>query len=282
MQVESRVAIVTFATTEGESPFNNYSGQIQKLKYSSKYFGLDLFVYTFNDLKELISHTPFENFPFFRRGVGGWFWKPLIILDFMNRNNYDYVLYMDVDCVLLRDPQEVINSLDPETHLAGFKMAASLGDWTASRVLRRLDATELAPQNMWTAGILIIKNSSMAKSSLTLWLQKMVKPANLFDLPFEKDSNRHRHDQSIFSILIAQKKIEICDLGEGLFSNGLEATSKSSATAWVSTGLQDSGEDPLISNKLIVRLRNQIHYRRVQFSKLSFWAHYFFTPRRNR
>jgi hypothetical protein len=272
-----RIAVVTFATTSNERPFNDYSRQIENLRQSVTSFKLELFVYTFHDLKKLISQTSFEKYPKFRRGVGGWFWKPIIILDFLSKQDFDYVLYLDVDCLLLKNPVEVIRNIPTSFDLAGFKMPAPIGDWTAPRILNVLKARENSAESMWTAGILIIKNSEAAKSSLRLWLNVMRQPKNLFDLPFETGGERHRHDQSLFSILIAQKKISVFDLGEGFYSEGIEATSNHIETAWISTGMHSKSLDLEPNSKwhkIMKRIANQLHYRSIRFSRYSFWIFY--------
>jgi hypothetical protein len=103
-------------------------------------------------------------------------------------------------------------------------MDAKICDWTSPRVLRNLDAVQLLHENMWTAGILIVKNSPRSRLDLNAWISTMSKPWNLFDLPFEIEGMKHRHDQSILSVLIAKNKISMFDLGSGFYSTGIEAT----------------------------------------------------------
>lgn len=284
MSKAARVAVVTFATTINEKPFSDYSNQIESLKNNTDKFDVDFFSYSYVDLKGWIANSPFEKYPYFRRGVGGWFWKPIVILDFLDQYAYDYVLYIDVDCALLKSPIEVIRSIPPEVDLAGFQMNTPIQNWTSMRILKRLRAVEVSAANMWTAGILIVKNSEKSKSFMRLWLSEMAKPASLFELPFEPDGKKHRHDQSLLSILVAQKRIEIFNLGAGFYSEGIESTSKLVEDAWIATGLSTASSELLVKSNFINRMRNQIHYRKVRASILTFWIHYFFNfnSKRNR
>jgi hypothetical protein len=268
------VAVLTFATSANEKPFKDYSLEVDYLKKNAQNFELTLFHYNFTDLLKLIKHTPFEIFPHFQRGVGAWFWKPLVILDFLEKHNFDYVLYLDVDCRIHKNPVEVIRSIPNGIDWAGFKMSAQIGDWTASRVLRKIRSAGVSAESMWTAGILVIKNSATSREFLHRWLEMMSNPANLFDLPFDKDGNRHRHDQSLLSILIAQGKIQVHDLGSGFYSEGIESTSELCEDAWVSTGAVTNETIEQLRPQLVLRFRNQIHYQKVKLSRSTFWIHY--------
>jgi hypothetical protein len=127
---------------------------------------------------------------------------------------------------------------------------------------------------MWTAGILLVKNSENAKSDLKRWLNAMSKPWNLFELPFETDGLTHRHDQSVLSILIAKGEIRVFDLGKGFYSEGIEATSKNIEDAWVATGV-DPGQ--LLANgdiNFAKVLRRAILHRVSKLSKATFWIAY--------
>lgn len=282
MSEAPRVAIVTFATTINEKPFNDYSHQIDLLRENANKFDIDFFSYNFSDLKVWIENTPFEKYPYFRRGVGGWFWKPIVILNFLEQCDYDFVVYMDVDCALRKSPIEVISSIPSEDDLAGFKMLAPIQAWTSMRVIKRLRAVEISANNMWTAGILIVRNSRKSQDSLRIWLNEMANPLNLFDLPFEPDGKKHRHDQSLLSILVAQKRITIFDLGTGFYSDGIEATSKLVENAWITTGIASAHSDIPERTSILARVRNRANYSKVRISILTFWFHYFFSFRSKR
>jgi hypothetical protein len=266
-----RVAVVTFATSFGDKPFKNFEREIERLRGSVLSFGLDFYVYTLTELKDAIKDSPFQGYTKFRKGVGGWFWKPFVILHYLENSRYDYVLYLDVDCILLRDPASVLESLPNEVELAGFRMDAQIGDWTVDRIIENFQAGELRDASMWTAGILFVKNTELAKSRLLKWLEAMSKPWNLFELPFEPGGIRHRHDQSLFSILIAKDEIQVYDLGEGFYSQGIEATSPSVENAWVATGVNLEEPLPNVELSFTQVLYRAILHRVSGFSKGTFW-----------
>lgn len=274
MSVNPRVAVVTFATTFGDKPFKDYEKEIERLRSSAVTFGLDLYVYTLDDLKAAISHSPFKGYTFFQKGVGGWFWKPIVILHFLEKIQCDYLLYLDVDCILLKDPLPIVQRFGNQFDIAGFRMEAQIKDWTARRIVNNLRANECSDAAMWTAGILLVKNSEKARRNLKKWSDSMSRPWNLFDLPFEIDSAKHRHDQSTLSILVAKGEIQMLNLGEGFYSEGIEATSKSFEDAWVATGVNLG--NPLANSQLSFAMvvRRSIWHRVSKLSKITFWISY--------
>lgn len=274
MSLIPRVAVVTFATTLGDKPYKNYDQEIVRLRGSAFKFGLDFYAYTLNDLEVAIKDSPFKGYTHFRKGVGGWFWKPIVILHFLEKNQYDYLLYLDVDCTLLKDPLPIIRCLENQFDVAGFKMDAQIKNWTVGRIVDNFRANECRDAAMWTAGILLVKNSKTAKSSLNKWMDAMSKPWNLFDLPFENDGANHRHDQSVLSILIAKGEMQVLSLGEGFYSEGIEATSKNIDSAWVATGVNLGKPLAKSTPSFGKRLRRAIQHRVSEFSKVTFWIVY--------
>jgi len=274
MSLIPRVAVVTFATTLGDKPYRNYDKEIERLRSSAYKFSLDFYVYTLNDLKVAINDSPFKGYTYFRKGVGGWFWKPIVILHFLEKNQYDYLLYLDVDCTLLKDPLPIIRCLENQFDIAGFQMDAQIKNWTVGRIVDNFQANEYRDAAMWTAGILLVKNSEKAKSNLKKWLDSMSKPWNLFDLPFENDGAKHRHDQSVLSILIAKGEMQVLSLGEGFYSEGIEATSKSIDSAWVATGVNLGKALANSKPSFGMRLRRAIQHRVSKSSKVTFWIVY--------
>ena len=269
-----RVAVVTFATTFGDKPFKDYGNEIKRLCDSALKFEMDFFVYTLDDLRNATKNSSFEGYTHFRKGVGGWFWKPIVILHFLEATQYDYLLYLDVDCILLKDPMPIIRSLKNQFDIAGFQMDAQIKDWTVARVIDNFQANDCRNSTMWTAGILLVKNSEKAKSDLSRWLDSMSKPWNLFELPFEIGAVKHRHDQSVLSILIAKNEIQVCNLGEGFYSEGLESTSQNIEDAWVATGINLGKPVPFNQLGFPMRLQRAIRHRISQFSIGTFWITY--------
>jgi hypothetical protein len=183
---------------------------------------------------------------------------------------------MDVDCVLLKDPVEIINSLPPNVEFAGFSMDARIGDWTAARIIKSLAAEELKNFSMWTAGILIVKNTKSAAEYLTIWSDIMSNPYDLFESPFDPDKTKHRHDQSLLSILIARGDIRIHDLGAGFYSEGIEATSKNLAESWVATGVNIGNPLRISQVGFLTRLCRVIRHRHLGLMSGALWL--FFIP----
>lgn len=276
MSLVPRVAVVTFATTMQDKPFKNYEKEIERLRDSAFKFGLDFYVYTLDDLKLKTSDSSFNGYIYFRKGVGGWFWKPIVMLHYLEKIECDYLLYLDVDCILLQNPLPVVQSLENQFEIAGFRMDAQIKNWTVSRIVDHFQANDCSDAAMWTAGILLVKNSEKAKSDLVKWSHAMSKPWNLFELPLEVGGVTHRHDQSVLSILIAKNEIQVFNLGGGFYSEGIESTSPSIEDAWVATGV-DFGKPPQNDQlSFAMKLVRAIRHRVSKFSKGTFWVAYLF------
>ena len=270
-----RIGVVSFGTTLEDRGFRDFSSQLRTLRASTQAHGVDFLNYTFSDLSKEISGTPFQDFPRFKKGVGAWFWKPIAIEHFLKLNTYDYLIYLDADCRLHSNPEQVIKSLPKDFEIAGFKINSTIGEWTLPRVLKRLSAGGFRNYPLYTAGILIVKNSELARKYLSVWRDTMNDPRVLMELPFERNSRIHRHDQSVLSILVAKKRIIIEPIGSGFFSNGIESTQSDLKGAWVSTG--SITNDQSVKNKRlpITRIWKAGTVRLAPGRDFIFWAYFY-------
>jgi hypothetical protein len=154
-----------------------------------------------------------ENRTFFqqnRRGFGLWAWKPLLIKEaILKFPKAKYIVYLDMGCDLNIN-QKSVQCLDDYLRLAktydGFAFELNLKEieWTSKFVLEYFQASQ-SLQNQVSASVLIFMNSKKVESFLDIWLNLM-KNDDFYLTKGDRniaanDVDRHRHDQSILSLL---------------------------------------------------------------------------------
>jgi hypothetical protein len=154
-----------------------------------------------------------ENVSFFRenrRGFGLWVWKPLLIKEAMLRfPKSKYFIYLDMGCDLNINRSSFHRLNDylklAQTH-QGFAFELNLKEveWTSKNVLDFF-AESKSQQNQISASVLILINNTKTLLFLENWLELM--KMDNFHLTIgdqevsSRKANRHRHDQSILSLL---------------------------------------------------------------------------------
>jgi len=145
-----------------------------------------------------------------RRGYGLWAWKPLLILDAILRfPKAKYIIYLDMGCDLNINKNS-IRRLEDYLRLAntyeGFAFELNLKEveWTSKHVLEYFSASH-SQQNQVSASVIIFKNTKKVELFLDRWMALMKN--NNFYLtknvrnPGAHEIDRHRHDQSILSLI---------------------------------------------------------------------------------
>ena len=236
-----KIVAVTFATNRNSFLYKNYSMNVKKLEESLGKYGIPLVVYDPKKLKPVIENSDSKLYLLYNKGVGAWFWKPLIISDLMTKNNSKIILYLDADCVVTKDPNVVVSKLSPdEYNLYLFQQNLLIKKWTSQRCISLMGISDenILNSRMKTAGIIVARSSAANIANLKVWSNHMRDPRKLIDQIGSRES--HRHDQSILSLLCVSGKIQSKSLGNGFFSNGPESTCDSLAESWVYTGDLDT------------------------------------------
>jgi hypothetical protein len=164
-----------------------------------------------SDIKGLITQYP--------KGYGLWVWKPLIILDALDKNKDALgVIYLDAGCEINVNDlsklrfQEYLNQVLKE-HLLVFEMKLLEYHYTNHEVIKRIYPGALENQKQISAAAIFVKNSTKARKIIEVW-QKLTTEndyTNLIGDDYktiqEKDSVKtnmisHRHDQSILSLVL--------------------------------------------------------------------------------
>lgn len=200
-----------------------YESGIDRLCQQAKYYRIDdnnifnrIFVYKEENLKhikDLDDHRYFIDF--YKKGYGYWIWKPLIILNSLyNLKPDDILLYLDVGCELnyngYKLMSEYINHMRNYDILSFRLNDCTEQSWckmdTYKRIFENNDSFLNTEQIMATS--FLLKNNTNCKEFLIENYKIMIENNYnyLIDTPSilsnHTDFKCHRHDQSIFSLLL--------------------------------------------------------------------------------
>lgn len=148
-----------------------------------------------------------------RRGFGYWLWKPIIILDFLEKNpEIEAVLYADAGCDLNFNTTSIVTWNEYICRLnsfegIAFKMELVEKNWTKEELFKAFpEFRKYANLEQLLGGVFIMKRD-FATEFCTSWLHNM-RAANygLLGDSFDKEIQDpgfilHRHDQSFFSLM---------------------------------------------------------------------------------
>lgn len=175
-------------------------------------------IYKERDLKFI---APTKDYNFMKsntRGFGFWLWKPMIVLDFLEKNpEIDFIVYLDSGCDINYNEQsknqfESYFSLLEKSQCICFAMELIEGDWTKREIINQLAVTEREISSPQILGGVFMMERNFAVRFCLNWLENMrTSNYTLLDNSFDpviqtKNFKEPRHDQSIFSILIKREK----------------------------------------------------------------------------
>jgi len=174
-----------------------------------------------------------------KRGYGYWIWKSLICLKKMEEVEYnDIIIYCDIGCTI-ENPKKLLEycELALKNDLVCFSLRYNEKQYTKADLFEHLDANNLKDTQQVMSGAFIFKKTPHNIDFFNKWFEtSIINNYHLIDdspstIKNDKSFIEHRHDQSIFSILIKQNKIvkilknEI-DIHEPDFINGCSITAK--------------------------------------------------------
>jgi len=150
-----------------------------------------------------------------KRGAGYWLWKPYFILKTMLASPENaIVVYADSGVIFTQPLGDLFRLLQKtDMILVGHGQPAPLRRHLkkeAQKIFAIEDnQTILNSQNIW-AFFMAIRNTPTTRSFVQQWLTLCENEAALTDEPFnsagqEKEFAHHEHDQSLLSILVAQR-----------------------------------------------------------------------------
>lgn len=207
----------------GSDPYRQRVNQLCKQAESFGYFN-KIYPYTDYDLMEdsyfWNKHGNFVSNPYFRRGYGYWLWKSYLLIKTIEKyQEGDILVYADAGCSFnpkgIQRMFEYEKMLDEDPKQFGL-IAFRLEDqgredilYTKRLLLDAMNATDQEKHTpQYVGGVLIIKKTPTIMKFLNDWYFIASQYIYLTD---ERHPNEypefidHRHDQSIYSLLI--KKI---------------------------------------------------------------------------
>ena len=228
----SKKYLISFASPDLKKSARRYYDQSKEMNFYD-----DIYVFSISDLEErhqkFIFHLLKNNK---KNGYGYWFWKPLIISQFLERiKENDIINYTDIGCHFNKNGinrlHEYIEKIElSEKGILAFQYNP-LEDFKGNsdfefpdikeyiytkadlfEYLGVLKNREITHSNQFWAGNIFFKKNLFTKNFLNKWLDIFEKRFDLIDdtsskLENFKDFSHHKHDQSAFSILCKLNKI---------------------------------------------------------------------------
>lgn len=234
------LTVVTFATLGSSLGQRDYSAALLRMRQNCKRLGVELLTSTFAGSGISQVNFEIERELFLRKGAGYWHWKPKVIKKALSIAQSRYILYLDVDLHLESLPNFLESRELEEVGLLAFETAEKLSDWSSKRCLKhfRLESDHEAPI-ISASLILVDSTSTIALKSLDHWENALNNRKLLLD-PFWTIKSNHRHDQSVFSCLVATGSVKLCRLRQGFYQTGLDNGQTEIEEAWIIHGSLES------------------------------------------
>ena len=267
---------ITYVGSAKYGFYKDCTDGVARLQASLAKYDIDLKIYGLSDLKLLVRVPDSNSFYFLTRyGAGAWFWKPILISHALMTYKPKYLIYLDADCILLKDPRIVIEEGLRNSDVSLFKQNVPLEGWISGRALRNLHlaSSDTRQMSLLTAGILLVRNSENSLLFMNTWVAAMRNPHVLLSPMLDKFRFKHRHDQAVLSALVGKGELQCNIMSSGFHSFGTETLEENIADAWVSTGYLTS---PVLPIGYAQRLKSIVdYYSRINYD---FLKSIFITP----
>lgn len=202
---------------------SNYIDASNRLCNQAKNLNIfdNIYNYNINDLKNDKDFWDrhknfFENN---KRGGGYWLWKPYIIHKTIEKlQDGDLLLYLDCGCeIIVEEKKYMLKNIND---VKEYKLLASLAEKSNENTFTKMDLIHKLNMNNNTkelemlqieAGIIFLEVSPLFKNIIKEWYELGSDYHNIDDsssiIPNHNTFIEHRHDQSIFSLLIKKNKL---------------------------------------------------------------------------
>lgn len=148
------------------------------------------------------------------RGSGYWLWKPYLILKKIREiNDGDYLIYMDSGAFLCKDPKDILES-NYEGVLA-FSTIHAQSTWCKKDLFEFIfeEKYDYSDRPQMLASYIFLRKTESSIKFIEDWLNISSNYHLITDEPSisenYNDFREHRHDQSIYSLLVYRDKIKI-------------------------------------------------------------------------
>lgn len=211
--MDTDIYFVTFADKK-------YAKQLERIRQEAVDFGIFKEIYAWNE-DDLDGEWMSKHYDFIgrnRRGYGYWIWKPQVIYQaLMKIPKGSVVVYADAGCKLNRKGSRMLMDLcqvaktQSSAGIVALQMRYIESEWTKMDLMNRLGYTDYQSHQV-QAGISVWANVDNAVSFVREWGAMCCEEGYRFvdDSPSHVSNvptfHEHRHDQSIFSILMKMRK----------------------------------------------------------------------------
>ncbi|QWD44493.1 hypothetical protein G6661_01680 [Polynucleobacter paneuropaeus] len=216
------------------------------------------------------------------RGYGYWLWKPFIVLNYLKKiPDNDVLLYCDIGCELSPLGDKVfgryLDSLDHENFLAFSTFTKnSERSWSKAELINLLapDPTALDSEQV-AATFFLVKKTPQMIQFLKEWLsictlENFSYLTDELQVDQATDFIEHRHDQSIFSLLV--KKYNLPILRERTFFPPEVYYPKSFALNFPVHTLRSKGQHCFIHKSLYENGRGIYLYEFIKYQIIFTWS----------
>jgi len=209
--MNNKFALITFGN--GNPVWRFATQRLMREAQSSKFFSIALNMS--NCLEQALESNEKKFLKENKKGYGFWFWKPIIILEALKKNpDIDVIIYMDAGCEINHTPESILTfnkyKLELLTYNAivfgtGFKE----NNWTKKEIFKTLKTKIVDQKTEQICATVIIMKRDFALKFCEKWRDAM--KASNYSLITDsisdesKDFIDHRHDKSVFSVLIKQE-----------------------------------------------------------------------------
>lgn len=202
---------------------NNYIDAGQRLVKQAKELNIftEIILYTADDLKKDVDFWNKHNIFIKnnRRGYGYWLWKSYIIKKTMeNMNDGDILLYLDCGCEIdYKKKEDLIKHINlvKTNKIIYTTTGGKEKDWNKMDLIVKLDMKKdiYLDTKQHQAGVLLFLVCDETRKFVNEWYKIGCDYHNIDDSPSMISNvpsfREHRHDQSIFSLLL--KKYKLCN-----------------------------------------------------------------------
>lgn len=153
-----------------------------------------------------------------KRGGGYWLWKPYIISKTLkNINSGDFIIYCDSGAIMINKAQILIDIMKrDEIDIMSFEIQEQANFWTKRDTYYLMDCDYLFNDNSHQicGGFSVVKKTDFTLIFFKELLELSQDERLITDLPntCDKDNHpnfiEHRHDQSIFNLLLRKYQIK--------------------------------------------------------------------------
>jgi hypothetical protein len=217
----NNIKVLTFA----KGPFIDSQKKLKE--YLSSINVGNIIEYSNFDLPETF-YKEFERYFKLQRGFGYWIWKPFIILEeIIKLSDNDILIYIDSTDVPSEKFFKFVLSHFEKNNELFLNRGYVHGEWTKRDCFHFMnsDNDNFYHQIQLEAGIIGLKNTKLNIELLNEWFFYMKNPniltdiPNICGLPNLKSFKDHRHDQSILTNLIINRKIKSYNLNDLIMYN---------------------------------------------------------------